>query len=318
MITRETLFILGAGASVPYGYPTGNELRNDICRNFEKRIVGLTEKDSFSSPSDVKQISKEAHEFTNVFFRSSTPSIDLFLARNKQFAEIGKKAIVLSILEVERNSRFREDVSDNGSQDWYLHLFQKMTEDLTSPESYDNFDGNQVAFITFNYDRSFEHFFYDSLLNAFSAAPTDKIIKQLKSIQIFHVYGIVDKLPWQGGKTEYGNDFSIDSINEMKDNIRLIHERARLDIRAMEAAMHNASRFYFLGFGYADENIDVLGIRKVFNGDQEIYGTAMGLSAKEISGKRDYLSTNFRIKDAALKNPRIMDVDCRKLLRDCL
>lgn len=317
MITKETLFILGAGASVPYCYPTGNELRNDICRNFEKRIVELTEKDPESSPLDVRQISKEAHEFTNVFFNSSTPSIDLFLARNRHFSEIGKKAIVLSILESEKNSRFRENMLDR-TQDWYSYLFQKMTEDLIQPESYDYFDANQVAFATFNYDRSLEHFLYESLSNAFSSAPRDKIIRQLRSIQIFHVYGIVDKLPWQGGETEYGNDFSINSINEMKNNIRLIHERIRLDIRAMEVAMHNASRFYFLGFGYAEENVNVLGIRKVFNGDQEIYGTAMGLSVKEISEKRGYLSTNFRVKDSALNNPRIKDVDCHKLLRDWL
>jgi hypothetical protein len=318
MITRETVFILGAGASVPYGYPTGNELRNDICRNFEKRIVELTKKDPESSNLDVRQISKEAREFTNVFFKSSTLSIDLFLARNKQFAEIGKKAIVLSILEAERDSRFREDMSDNGSQDWYSYLFQKMTEDLISPESYDNFDGNLVTFITFNYDRSLEHFLYESLSNAFRSAPKDKIIKQLRSVQIFHVYGIVEKLPWQGGKTEYGNDYSIDYINGMKDSIRLINERTCPDIRAMEVAMHNASRFYFLGFGYADENIDVLGIRKIFNGDQKIYGTALGFTQKEIDQKRGYLSINFRVKDPRLNNPRIQDVDCRKLLRDWL
>ena len=64
----------------------------------------------------------------------------------------------------------------------------------------------------------------------------------------------------------------------MKDNIRLIHERIGPDIRAMEVEMHNATRFYFLGFGYARENLDVLGIPKVFNGDQRIFGTALGLS----------------------------------------
>ena len=317
MIAKETLFILGAGASVPYGYPTGNELRNDICRNFEKRIVELTEKDPESSPLDVRQIAKEAHEFTNVFFNSSTASIDLFLARNRHFSEIGKKAIVLSILEAERNSCFREDMSYK-SQDWYSYLFQKMTEDLIDPESYDYFDANQVAFITFNYDRSLEHFLYESLSNAFSSAPKDKIISQLRRIQIFHVYGIVDKLAWQGGDTKYRDDYSLTSIDKMKNNIRLIHERIRLDVRAMDFAMHNASRFYFLGFGYAEENLNVLGIRKVLNGDQEIYGTAFGMTNKEISEKYDYLRINFKDKQIKLDNPTIEPLDCYKLLRDWL
>lgn len=317
MITENTVFILGAGASVPYGYPTGEGLRDEICRNFEKNIVAIETKDSESSPLDIRDVAKEAREFTNTFFKSSTSSIDLFLARNRQFSEIGKKAIVLSILEVERNSRFREDMSDR-SQDWYSYLFRKMTEDLIDPESYDNFDGNQVTFITFNYDRSLEHFLYESLSNAFSSAPTKNIINQLRRIQIFHVYGVVDKLLWQGGSTAYRSDYGMSAIEEMKNNIRLIHERTRLDIRAMEVAMHNASRFYFLGFGYAEENLNILGVRKVFNGDQKIYGTAVGFSDKEISQKRGYLSTNFRVKNSTLNNPRIKDVDCYKLLRDWL
>jgi len=34
MIDTPTLFILGAGASKPYGYPTGAELRTDIVKQF--------------------------------------------------------------------------------------------------------------------------------------------------------------------------------------------------------------------------------------------------------------------------------------------
>ena len=140
----------------------------------------------------------------------------------------------------------------------------------------------------------------------------------MRRIHIFHVYGIVDKLPWQEGATQYRDDYSLTSINKMINNIRLIHERPQLVDREVEVAMHKASRFYFLGFGYAEENLRVLGIPEFFNGDHKIYGTAMGLSAKEIAEKRDYLSTNFRVKDPRLKNPRIYDIDCHKLLRDWL
>ena len=36
MIKEETVFILGAGASCPYGYPDGKELREQICSNFAR------------------------------------------------------------------------------------------------------------------------------------------------------------------------------------------------------------------------------------------------------------------------------------------
>lgn len=38
MITKNTLFILGAGASVPYGYPTGRELRKLLISNSSDRL----------------------------------------------------------------------------------------------------------------------------------------------------------------------------------------------------------------------------------------------------------------------------------------
>ena len=34
MIKDKTVLILGAGASVPYGYPTMDKLRNDIIEKF--------------------------------------------------------------------------------------------------------------------------------------------------------------------------------------------------------------------------------------------------------------------------------------------
>ena len=32
MITKKTVLVLGAGASKPFGLPTGKELKNDVCR----------------------------------------------------------------------------------------------------------------------------------------------------------------------------------------------------------------------------------------------------------------------------------------------
>jgi len=45
MITEDTVFILGAGASFPYGYPTGQGLRIQLCKEFPiqfSRIVELS------------------------------------------------------------------------------------------------------------------------------------------------------------------------------------------------------------------------------------------------------------------------------------
>jgi len=38
---QNTVFILGAGASKPYGYPTGQELREYICKEFQTDLQTL-------------------------------------------------------------------------------------------------------------------------------------------------------------------------------------------------------------------------------------------------------------------------------------
>jgi len=318
MIDKLTVFILGAGASVPYGYPTGNELRLNICNKFTQKIESLLIANSANlSDDEIKDTLEEARRLTDTFFKSSTPSIDLFLARNPIFSDIGKKAIVTSILECEKNSRFRERISDK-AKDWYTYLFQKMIENLIDPKSYFDFSQNQVAFITFNYDRSLEHFFYESLINAFSTATEREIIDQINSISIYHAYGIVDTLPWQGGERRYRGNYSIDSINKFIKNITLIHEKKHVDQRNLVYLFKNAQRFFFLGFGYAEENLDFLDIRKYLLGKKMIYGTALGLTKKEIEEKRNILRKYFSITNHIHSNPEIYPLDCVALLREYL
>lgn len=320
MITIPTVFVLGAGASVPYGFPTGKRLRDDICKHFKHELETLIEE--VGSPTGVEVMGKEAGSFARIFYESSTTSIDLFLARNQEFSEIGKKAIVLNILKAEKNSRFRED-AEGENQDWYSHLFENMTRELIKPESYNLFGKNEISFITFNYDRSLEHFLYKSLSNSFRSIPEEKITAELKKIPIFHVYGKVDKLPWEERpKTRhnlgYGGHYGLDIIQRMTGNIRLIHERSNENDRDMIQTISQARRVFFLGFGYATENLNILDIPKVLDGSQKIYGTARGKLEREIREIRSRLNKYFRTKDPGLTNPRIMEMDCVRLLREYL
>ena len=46
MISEETLFILGAGASKPYRYLTGKELRKYICKGLPTDLSAIISKDT--------------------------------------------------------------------------------------------------------------------------------------------------------------------------------------------------------------------------------------------------------------------------------
>lgn len=125
MITERAVFVLGAGASKPYGYPTGAELRNEICSNFVNQYHANVLRGE-SSHTHREMRLRSVRGFTETFFKSSTKSIDLFLSRNPDFAEFGKLAIIASILDAEAKSTFREEMP-KPDQDWYSHLFNRMT-----------------------------------------------------------------------------------------------------------------------------------------------------------------------------------------------
>lgn len=67
MITKDTVFVLGTGASAPYGYPVGTGLTDDICLDFISDIARLAAK----GPNNiVLELMEGASEFVDKFRRS--------------------------------------------------------------------------------------------------------------------------------------------------------------------------------------------------------------------------------------------------------
>ncbi|MBI5604931.1 MAG: hypothetical protein HY879_16450 [Deltaproteobacteria bacterium] len=319
MITEDTLFILGAGSSFPYGYPTGKELRRKICKEFSQDYSVLLNRRASPDPDYFSEdVIQNAENFANIFFKSSTPSIDLFLSRNHNFSEIGRKAIALSIWKAETNSIFREDVDQ--SQDWYTYLYQRMTETLTNPDNFKLISQNKISFITFNYDRSLEHFLYESITNSFTSIPrTQPPNGELFPFSIQHVYGQLAYLPWQGAHyLDYAAKLNNFDFNNIFENIKVIYDRTESDLTKTKDQILKTKKIFFLGFGFAKENLEILGIPELLTGDQEIYGTAFGMTEKEIDSVRMMLSQNFKNKDPRRNNPRIINMNCYELLREYL
>jgi hypothetical protein len=329
MIEKRTVFILGAGASRPYGLPTANELRRDIIQKFRKNygnhLIARRETEEERVRRGYPTIS-DATEFLRVFDGpNERESIDLFLSRRPQFGEIGKLAILLSIL-----GRERENASARANEphhDWYSLLYERMTREMVSKDGFREFGRNNVAFITFNYDRSLEHFLFRSL-HSFENATRESVREQIDQITISHVYGKVSPLEWQdndGSKVlKYGADDSgsYDKLPGMIQNLYVVRdERMNPEIEKAREEIREAERIFFLGFGYADENLAALGIPDSLKAGQFIYGTAMGRRQREIHDIRSrFIDGLRRAGDRSVGPERveIHDCDCVGLLRDCL
>lgn len=315
MIDTETVFVLGAGASVPYGYPTGDELRRLIIRGFPRKAdhddycVGL-EKDEIEDIVDMARI------LSDKFENARSPSIDIFLARRPEFYEIGRRAIAQIIHEKEKISVFEYDM-DDPEKDWYKYLFHRMTETLTDKESYMKFSENKVSFITFNYDRSLEHYLYNALINSFDI-PLGRIrTEDLFPFEFILVYGKLADLNWENsGGIRYRGAF----VPKMISNINIIYDTPNKD--ELKESIHRiftkAKRIFFLGFGYAHENLEVIKVIAFLKDDIDIYGTCYGSTPKNINDLKSKLSVNIENKVLLSIKPVLENKDCCSLLREYL
>ncbi|MBN1362428.1 MAG: hypothetical protein JW993_17665 [Sedimentisphaerales bacterium] len=331
MIEKRTVFILGAGASRPYGLPTANELRCDIISDFRKsygnHLIAYREAEKERVRRGYPMTS-DATAFLVAFDGpNNMESIDLFLSRQPRFQRIGKLAISLNILRHERESRFGHN-AEKPDRDWYSLVYHRMTLECISKDGYRGFGRNKVAFVTFNYDRSLEHFLFRSL-HSFEDATSESVREQIGRIAISHVYGKLAPLPWQDSDSsrilEYGADDvkSYGKLPDMIQNLYVVHEeRVNPGLEEAREKIEGAERVFFLGFGYAKENLEALGFPDVVTKSHRIYGTAMGWTPREIGEIRwhfiDAIQRSGSTSAHVDKQVQIRDCDCVTLLREFL
>ena len=100
MITDETVFILGAGTSAPYGFPLASGLRDDICLNLARDMGSLRERCK-GDYGELFEPMRKIGEFVGRFQDSRIKSIDRWLGLNGDYRDIGKLAIVNVIVKRE-------------------------------------------------------------------------------------------------------------------------------------------------------------------------------------------------------------------------
>lgn len=305
MITKNTLFILGAGASAPFGYPTGQKLREIILKNlsYPPHSENTKRYDLFNELGfNEKKISK----FIEAFLKSTLYSIDAFLEKRPEFLEMGKVAIADALIPYEIENRL---FSING--DWYGYLFNRLVPKC----AFEIFAENKISFVTFNYDRSLEHYLFSSLLYTYGKSP-EEVIAVMNKIKIIHMYGQLDYLPWQkenGQPYDARRGQRAGHLKSSAEAIRIVHEDVDINRNEVFKEAHklikDAKNVYFLGFGYYEMNLDRLKI-KDFIYDRNIRGTSLEL---ELSKKQDvdsYFSGPGRVCI------RRRDINCMEFLQE--
>lgn len=320
MIKQNTVFILGAGAGKDYGFPTGIEFTDQITRSFvvwyKKHLSPDSIHKTWEDFEDYEQkaILREKLRFVEDF-RASEDQMDLFVSRqtvNKRYIRLGKLAIVLGIIEYEKSSKSKL----RGS--WYGTLFSQLTEDMVGSKDYDRFSEHNIAFITFNYDRSLEQYLRSRLLGSWRGVQEPQINEIVNSLQIVHVYGRIGKLDWENPSDELELPYGglarpIGNYSwELTDNLQLMYgEREGDNILRAKSVLSEAERLYILGFGYSANNLQMLDFPQSIRNVTEVYGTAVGLTEQRIDSVSDkYLRSKNRTVTL------LRGVDCNELVRN--
>jgi NAD-dependent SIR2 family protein deacetylase len=282
MITTPTVLILGAGASCPYGFPTAKGLKELICEEFSSTGTRASQFLSCLNPEGSKYAPEEFSKFRDAFLKSGQPSVDAFLQRRPEFLGVGKLAIAFCLMPFEKE----ETLYHPDSNDWYEYLSVKLNS------SFEEFGKNKLSIITFNYDRSLEHYLLNSLMNL-HGKPRDECVKALAQIPIVHVYGQIGERPYpQQGSQMYRPD-QIEHpryVETAAAGIRLYHEEAEAASTSARELLSRAKRICFLGFSYNPLNVARLSIGGSLDLSTMIIGTTRGLFGIEIEEAKNRLA----------------------------
>ena len=259
----KTVVILGAGASKPYGFPLGYELVTLILRALDNEIDNF-----YHWGFDNKLI----HDFKDAITRSKPIAIDDLLVQRREFVEIGKLTIASVLTRFENEIYlYKRGIED----DWYEYFFNHV-RGLPTPLM-----ENQFSFITFNYDRSLDHFLNRAADSHFENSDP-KRMTAIQKIPILHIHGNLGLLPWHGGSLYFAPQTSIDVIHEMGQNLKLTSEELDNDIIAKaQTLIQEADRVRFLGFGYHETNMDRLDFIVNAKNCNDVNGTAYGITDVE-------------------------------------
>ncbi|MDD4899548.1 MAG: hypothetical protein PHG68_03005, partial [Candidatus Omnitrophica bacterium] len=184
--------------------------------------------------------------------RDRALTIDRFLAKSsKEYQTLGKVAIAKIITDCEDdNSIFQSD-------SWYKILYKL----ICGYPNLENFGMNKLSILTFNYDRSLEHFLFNQLLNDYGEKNQSVILSLLKKVPIIHLHGRIHMLPWEDSREgcSFASRGFIPNIFEIAEKMILPNDEIKV-LNEVYQIIEKAECIYFLGFGHDEINLRKLNI----------------------------------------------------------
>jgi len=270
-VSKPTVFIVGAGGSIPYGFPSGEGLLASARVQTANRLVDIIR------PAARTLVPSFQFAVQGTLDRS----LDAMLELRTDIVDAGKAFMARTILVAEAAHR---EIREDRPGAWHRILW-----DAFDLRSIDSFRSTPLKIITYNYDRSIEYALVRSLRERFQLT-LEQCALALDRIGPIHLHGQLGFMPGfartNANIVPYGGNpsgITDDECATAARSIRIIHEPKPTDeafIRA-RVAISEAERVVFLGFGFARRNVERLQLHDCMKETVHLYLCTTGFSPEQ-------------------------------------
>jgi hypothetical protein len=332
VLKQRTLFVIGAGASKELDFPTGVELLSHISQKLKFELDGFNNVQGDQRFwSAVKKLCSERNANINDYFAATgemrsglnlAQSIDNYVHTHSDkpiFLDLAKLAIALFILAAEgsvtKNVPQKPLKSTSSKPDYWLSVFCRHHFAGYKSFSLDSLFDN-VAFISFNYDRCIEHNLRTNVANYFGL-DDNRAIEICNKVKIYYPYGSLGHLDRSSGtnSVQFGADLNAESLIVASKNIRTFTEG--IDNPDLTGGLREvidwSKHIVFLGFGFIDLNMSLLGSVNQAGMPKKTFGTAFGMSEPNLRELQQIIPQLFCAPNA---EPLRSDLKAHQFLDD--
>jgi len=290
MIQGNTVFVLGAGASMACGFPSGEKLYREVVAALEFRggtippMVHHLRSAGFTD-DDARRLR------TGLVETSCGFSIDSFLQLPiaRELVSIAKAAMAINLIP--RESEDCDIPKALGEEDWYEYALSRILPvDVES-----DFAETRLKVITLNFDRSFEAR-VERIVRARAQRP-DRV-KQVATrlVPVIHLHGTLPG-EFPAAPRFHNEDLRASTLQESTTSLKIVAEGpSSSDLDAAREAIRWAGEICFIGCSFHQFTLDRLipstGLR-----DKAVYGTTYEMDPGRIGKVRSRFEGSGVVKE---------------------
>lgn len=300
MVTTPVTFIVGAGASKPYGLPLGKDLLR-IARQAtpSNELFQLL----LAAGVNVTVLNNVLEDLR----RHSAESIDEYMVTRRGKADVDKvcRLLIAGGLGI-RLAELGDSHAPPAEEDWLAYVGAELRH---GAGTFAECAGvNRVQFVTFNFDSVIE----DRLARSLASFLDFDAARLAQVVPVHHVHGRLPappRLPITDNSAHllFRREW-LDWIHSAANSVNVIVDDIHADVLMQaRSAISSAAIVCFLGFSYHSTNVQRL--LPVTGTDRDVYGTTVGLEDGERARFR------ARLQPMGRANLDSQAMSCLKLLR---